>query len=226
MPKRPNLIPTVFLSLLLIAGAGVLIAQDGDNLDYWLDQSEVTDGNIAIEAPTESPADRIPDAALPVVLEEMDGSPVTGWAYRDADRAITVYETASERYRRIPLAACLSIRSTLDAQMENEWRWSETGSNEKIYTGNQYPVAEVSWTFLIADGTEIEGTVKGQTIRFVTDEGDVRRLLLSSKLRGEVGQTVDDLDCFARLVISRRVREDLLDADKTESDADSGDSED
>jgi len=231
MPKRPNIIPTILLSLLLIAGTGMLIAQDGSdpdgsNLDYWLNQSAVADEDVAIEDPTDTLADSIPDTALPVVLEEMDGAFVTGWVYREANRAITVYETEAERYRRVPLAACLEIRSTLDAQMENEWRWSETGSNEKVYTGNQYPLAKVTWTFLIADGSEIEGTVKGQTIRFVTDDGEVRRLLLSTKLRGEVGQTLEDLDCFTRMVISRRAREELLDASETENDADSGDSED
>jgi hypothetical protein len=229
MPKRPNIIPVIALSLLLIAGVMVLVAQDGtdaptDNLDYWLDQSTDATDTSAIDSPPGDEAN-LPAWALPVVVESGTGELATGWAYRDFAKAITVYETAAERYRRIPLAACLSITSTLDARMENEWLWSEMGSNEKIYTGEQYPLADVTWTFLLADGGEIVGTVKGQVIHFAPDTGAPQRLVLPVKVRGETGQMLDDLECVSQIVISRRARDERLIPSEDAENVNSGDSD-
>ncbi len=212
------------------APAGGDGGQGGGNFDYWLERAAPADGETdetpdqqddpaddeagalgadeaAGEADSQGPIAPA-DWALPGVIELSDGTVIAGMLWTAGDEPLEVYVEAEKRWRRVPLAAALSITAVVvEERMENVWRWKGTGEDEKVYTGEQYPFRRFEWTVTIADGSEITGVIKGQAIRVAALAGPSNIRILPERTKGEVGQSLDDLIHVQRIIISREAME-------------------
>ena len=212
--------------------------QGDDNLDYWLKRAraaesrtkasagsagdeddeasdqpsadDTADGTGADEASGEDDSREVaaPSWALPGVIELSAGTIVAGMLWTAGDEPLEVYVEAEKRWRRVPLAAALSITAVVvDERMENVWRWRATGDPQKVYTGEQYPFRRFEWTVKLADASEITGTIKGQAVHVAAAVGPSDSRILSERTKGEVGQALDDLVYARRIIISREAME-------------------
>ena len=225
------------LAVVIVTGVAVVSGQDdapagpapaategeqgGENLDYWLERAtpadggddtsdDTADGTGAAEAPGEDDSGEVaaPSWALPGVMELSDGTVLAGMMWTAGDEPLAVYVEAEKRWRRVPLAAALSITAVVAAErMEDVWRWRATGSPERIYTGEQYPFRRLEWTITLADGGEIRGVIKGQAVYLAGGDGESNGHVLSERTKGDVGQSLDELVHVRRVVISRRAME-------------------
>lgn len=81
---------------------------------------------------------------------------------------------------------------TETAAMEKKWLFKEEGRDEKVYTGEQFPVMEFATRVTFGDGQTAEGHIISQTV-FLRQEGNITRQSLVRKLEGRVNQGLDEL---------------------------------
>jgi len=182
-------------------------AQPG-NMDYWLRR--------ATTAPASQPAPREanpfaaaarefsrPDA-LPGAIQMASGRLAAGGFYTTAGKGLEVWLEPQKRWRHVPLVIIRGIHAVVvSEQLEQEWRWKHTGSDEKVYTGRQRPVRRLQWRVNLVDGTSLTGEIKGQPL-WVERDGKRTLHLLGARTKGDWGQTLEQLDYPARIVFSRR----------------------
>jgi len=182
-----------------------------DNLDYWLGRSEATRTQRAPKRAETSMNPFGGDAfarrdALPGVLELSDGTQIPGGLYTTIGKPWQVYEARTKRWRQIPFAAVLSITAVVvEEKMDPKWRWKAMGVPERVYTGEEYPTRRYQWRFMLADGTNVTGTVKGQPIWVETGRVKSGPFVLHERHKGKVGQPLNDLLYVRKIVVSRRL---------------------
>ncbi len=150
--------------------------------------------------------------ALPGCIELSDGSHHPGMIYLTRDKKLQVYDEQAQRQREVPLQVVKQIDCQVKREwMEKEWRFKETTSDVKMYTGRTYPSREYLHTITLRDGRTISGPLA--SIVYVqpqqsseAKEGkdaeppEAERYLLNKRNKGEPGQTL------AALVYVKRIR--------------------
>ena len=107
-------------------------------------------------APAERESRR--DDAVPGCIELSDGSLHAGLIYLTRDKRLKIYDEKLERQREIPLRVVKQIDCAVKKEwMEREWKYKETTSDEKMYTGRSYPAREYLHTITLHDGRTITG---------------------------------------------------------------------
>jgi hypothetical protein len=180
-----------------------------DNLDYWLRQAQPADPNApGVQDPQKArrePAFRRGDA-LPGAIRLSDGTLLAGGLYTTIARPLAVFVDARKRWRRVPLAAVLSIDAVVTTErMELKWRWKAMGEPEKVYTGEKYPLRKLQWKLRLIDGSTIVGKVKGQPLWIETRDGKKGPFIFHDRQKGEIGSEMDELVYLRRLVVSRKM---------------------
>jgi len=183
-------------------------ADPNDNLDFWLNQAETVneeDFQPASEPAKRTRGPRRPDA-LPGVVELSNGQQLPGLLYTTRGRDWELYDTEDRTWHRIPPITVSSMTAVVDEEeIELEWRWKAMGVDERVYTGNSYPMRRLSWKVKLIDGTTFHGAIKGQPI-FIDLAGSVTGpLTLHEKQKGEFGDTLDDLVYVKQIVVSKRM---------------------
>ena len=219
----------IAISALLAGAAGGLIAPalaqvapkaadpnaPASNLDYWLGQAE-TPASAPASQPASQPAQ--PDAseslradALPGAVRLSDGRTFAGRLYTTRGKPWQVWNEDRQRWQRVPFLTVLSISAVVvEAKLEPKWRWKAMGEPERVYTGESYPTLRLGWRFELIDGTTLTGAVKGQPIWLDAAGRQAGPFILHERMKGKVGQTLDDLVHLQRLVVSRRTMQQVL----------------
>jgi len=202
-------------------------ATPAGNLEYWLGRSKTAstqsapagrDGSGA--GPFDGVAALSRRGALPGVLELSDGTQIAGWLYTTVAKSWQVYEARTKRWRQIPFAAVLSITAVVvEEKMEPKWRWKAMGVPERVYTGREYPTRRYLWRFLLADGTNITGAVKGQPLWVRTGRVKSGPFVLHERDKGEIGQALADLSYVRKIVVSRRLMKAVIQAHRVDKPA-------
>lgn len=149
-----------------------------------------------------------PQDAIFGYAELSDGTVLVGKIYLTRDKRLKIYDDQLQRQREVPLRAIRQIESTVKKEwMEKEWRFKEAALDEKVYTGRQYPSREYVHSITLQDGRTITGPLS--EIVYVEPIADspgarpgqaaARRLLLSKRDKGEVGQSLQSLT-YVRLI--------------------------
>jgi len=205
-------------SCLIVASACLAVAAAGppaatqpaapSNLDYWLDRATTAPAS----QPTAQAADPFaatsgkfsrPDA-LPGAVQMASGKLEAGGIYTTAGKDLKVWVDASNRWRHVPMVIILGIRAVIVSEgYEDEWRWKQGGSDEKVYTGRKRPVRRLQWRIDLADGTALTGEIKGQPV-WVEQNAKRTLHLLGARTKGDWGQGLRQLDYPAHIVFSRR----------------------
>ena len=152
--------------------------------------------------------------ALPGVIELSDGNQLAGGLYTTLEKPWIVWSEATKSWRRVDFLTLLGIEAVVEEQrMELTWRPKGMGEPEKIYTGRKYPMRRMHWQFKLIDGSVVEGSTKGQPV-FVELAGKVSGpFILGERMKGEDGQTLEDLVYVRKIVVSRKMM-DLVIAEK------------
>lgn len=130
-------------------------------------------------------------------------------------REITVFDAEAKEHLVIPFDTILVLRQTvLEEGMERQWRWKEGGSDEKVYTGKSYPWRKHGIELVLADGRTVKGrlasgfpitityTAGRDYVEVETSDGPATECmpmiveetwLIQPKIKGELGETLDDL---------------------------------
>ena len=107
----------------------------------------------AAEPPAINPFGKAPserEDAVPGYVELSDGSIHPGMIYLTRDKRLQIYDEQLQRQREVPLQAVKQIECSVKREwMEREWRFKETTSDEKVYTGRSYPAREYLHTITL-----------------------------------------------------------------------------
>lgn len=102
-------------------------------------------------------------------------------------------EAQSKRYK-VHLDEIAKIESLLeDERMEKKWFFKEDGRDEKVYTGDKYPLRQFITRITFDDGKALEGHILGRALWVDDGQGEPRHLVLRRQMEGKVGQTLKDL---------------------------------
>jgi hypothetical protein len=220
-------INTILAALVLMAAADPPQKTDkpssrpADDIDYWLRRGKPVEEKPSAPAEAGNPFKagkqfRRP-GALPGVVELSDGKRTPGGISTTPGKDWIVWVEEEKRWRHIPPAAVLSISvKMVKEEMVLEWRWKAMGEPEKVYTGRKYPLKRFLWTLHLADGSRITGAIKGQPLWIEPAGGGERQaqlLILHERLKGKIGEKLEDLVHPKRIIISRRVMEQVTQAE-------------
>lgn len=96
--------------------------------------------------------------AVPGYVELSNGQVIAGKVYMTRDKRLKIYDEKLQRQREIPLNRVKQIECiVVSERMEKEWRFRETTSDVKEYTGRSYPAREYRHRITLDDGRVIEG---------------------------------------------------------------------
>ena len=165
--------------------------------------------------------------AVPGRIELSNGAVHSGLIYLTRDKRLQVYDEDLQRQREVPLQAIKQIDCSIKREwLEREWKFKETTSDEKMYTGRHYPAREYLHTITLKNGRTITGPLSAivylQPRQPGTGQSDDRQpeqepehFLLNKRNKGEVGQD------FKSLVYVKRIK---LGKDAVEEGKNGGDS--
>ncbi len=202
--------------LLVVMAIWSPVAAEG-GLDEWLDQDqgptvEVQPGET-IEGGRNPFGHKGPVArpdAVPGVIVLSNGKRIPGYIFTTRYQPLLVYVEQQKRWRRVPLLAVLAIEAVVvEEKMELEWRWKATGEPERVYTGRKYPNRRLQWKLTLIDGTEIVGAIKGRPIWIEYRGVRSDPFVLSERSKGKPGQELSDLVYVRRILVSRRVMQQV-----------------
>jgi hypothetical protein len=139
--------------------------------------------------------------ALPGCIELSDGTFHPGMIYLTRDKRLQIYDEKAQRQREVPLSAVKQIDCQVAREwMEKEWRFKETTSDVKMYTGRTYPSREYLHTITLRDGRTISGPLacivylqpqQSNEAREGKDAepAEAERYFLNKRNKGDPGQT-------------------------------------
>ncbi|MBC7351257.1 MAG: hypothetical protein H5U08_02775 [Thermogutta sp.] len=143
--------------------------------------------------------------AIPGYIELSNGEIIVGKIYMTRDKRLKIYDSQLQRQREIPLNRVKQIECVVVSEkMEKEWRFKETTSDVKEYTGRTYPLREYVHRVTLTDGRTIEGPLS-EVIYIQPDPGtaaktgnyrpeiEPMRYILYKTHKGAVGQDLKSL---------------------------------
>ena len=129
------------------------------------------------------------DDAVPGCLELSDGSVHPGMIYLTRDKRLNIYDDRLQRQREVPLQAVKKVECKVKREwMEKEWKFKETTSDEKIFTGRRYPAREYVHTITLVDGRTITGPLAAIVYVRLAPRQEPERFLLNKRNKGEAGK--------------------------------------
>ncbi len=184
----------------------------------------LTAGLLALgadEPPAINPFGQAPsqrEDAVPGCIELSNGSLHAGLIYLTRDKRLQIYDEKLQRQREVPLQAVKQIDCTIKKEWrEREWKFKETTSDEKMYTGRYYPAREYLHTITLKDGRTITGSLSAivyvQPQRSLNQPDDQQadqepvRFLLNKRNKGEVGQELKYLVYVKRIKLGKEAVE-------------------
>ncbi len=149
----------------------------------------------ADDADAESDKSKPPrDDAVEGCVELSDGTLRPGWIYLTRDKRLKLYDDQQQRQREIPLRAVAKIECRVKREwMEREWKFKETTSDEKIYTGRSYPAREYLHTITLKDGRTVAGPLAAIVYVQPLGKQEAERFLLNKRNKGDLGQDLKTL---------------------------------
>jgi hypothetical protein len=131
---------------------------------------------------------------LPGYAELSDGTVLAGNVYLTRDARLRIFDTVQNRFHEVPLTAVLRIETEVKREwMEEEWRFKENASDEKLKTGRSYPAREYEHSIRLVGGKTLKGTLSA--IVYVETDGakEPRKILLQQRAKGAMGASLKSL---------------------------------
>lgn len=157
--------------------------------------------------------------AVPGHVELSNGLKVPGFIYTTRAKRLKVFNLQREGYEYVPVPACERIEAAVEwERVDEQWRWKEAGSTERVYTGKAYPVRMLKWRLTLHGGHRIEGHILGQPI-YVEHNGKRERFILHKRGKGDLDETLDDLVYIRRVAFGPKAYNEAVDELKAKATA-------
>ena len=155
----------------------------------------------------QSPSER--EDAVPGYVELSDGSIHPGLIYLTRDKRLQVYDQQVQRQREIPLRTVQRIECTVKREwIEREWKFKETTSDEKMYTGRSYPAREYLHTITLSDGRTITSPLSAIVYVEPQPQRKPEQFLLNKRAKGKLGQDLKSLVYVKRIQLGNEAMEE------------------
>lgn len=136
---------------------------------------------------------------VPAVVELSDGARIEGRVQLTDDSLVILDEAQARRYT-VRVAEMAKIETIIERQsMEEKWLFRESGLDDKVYTGEQYPVREYLTRITFHDARQIEGHIMPRAL-YVERGGQRQRFILRRKDEGQPGQMLGSL-VYVRTIV-------------------------
>jgi hypothetical protein len=121
-----------------------------------------------------------------------NGQSLSGNLSSTPDQPLRVWDDDKKEYRDVPFKLVRSMEAkVLWERDEAEWKFKESGSDIKEYSGKTYPARETAYTLTLLNGQRVSG---GVAAPIYVDTPDGQRLLVLHKRdKGNLGQTLKEL---------------------------------
>jgi len=127
----------------------------------------------ALKNPLSRRESSVREDTMPGYIEMSNGEIFPGLLYITRDKRLEVYDVELKRQRTIPIEKIATIEVNVEKEwMEKEYRFKELASNEKMYTGKDYPCRIFTYTLTFDDGRELEGPMSGIIFVQALEEGE------------------------------------------------------
>ncbi len=127
------------------------------------------------------------------VIRLSDGTKLSGKICFTGN-SLRIFHDRQKRHYDVPVKDIDRIDTLIEREyMYEKWIFREDGRDEKIYTGEKYPIRRLNHRVTFSDGKSITGKVLARSLYIRDASGKVRRLALKRKLEGEVGDKLKDL---------------------------------
>ena len=134
-------------------------------------------------------------------VELSDGRTVAGQVALVNDQLI-IHNDAQEKKYTVRLAEMKQLESLVEKEsLEKKWFFKEDGRDEKVYTGEVYPVRYFNTRVTFGDGRTLEGHIISTTALLKVGDDAPERLFLTRQMEGKVGQKLDDLVYVKRIAL-------------------------
>ncbi len=138
---------------------------------------------------------------LPATVHLSDGSALVGRVAVPGD-SILIHVEAQGRRFSVRLAEMQAIENVIETQsMERKWIFKESGLDDKIYTGEHFPVRHYLTNVTFHDGRRLSGHMIAKTL-YVEANEERHRFILRQKQEGDVDEDLTDLTYVRSVVFS------------------------
>ncbi len=135
---------------------------------------------------------KTPAGARAAEIELNDGSKLSGPTWTTTETPFRVWVDEDKTYHDIDLDLVKRIEvHVVDEAMEKDWRWLKEGSDQKVYSGKQYPTIQLTYQFTLVNDQVIEGGVVAPV--YLYDGTKNRTFALYKKYKGALDETLNDL---------------------------------
>lgn len=122
--------------------------------------------------------------------------------------ALELFDLEAKQWRELRLEELARIDAKVRSEaMEKEWRWKESGSDEKVFTGKAYPRRWLDHEITLKDGKRFKAHVRGAVLIVEIERPGAdpvkKRLALKQYERGEAGQKLEDLVYVKAIVVEQ-----------------------
>jgi hypothetical protein len=141
--------------------------------------------------------------AVPGSLQLSDGTVLTSRIFLTRDHGLKVFDEKLQQQREIPLRVVRRVDCTVQREwVENEWRFKENASDDKLYTGRTYPAREYDHTITLKNGSAIKGAISGVVYVESPEGGEPAKFFLHKRDKGEPGTTLQQLIYVRAIVLA------------------------
>jgi hypothetical protein len=121
------------------------------------------------------------------------------------DARLKIFDETTKQHREVPLRAIRRVDCSIDKEwMEQEWRFKENASDEKVYTGRSYPVREYRHKIILRDGRVLEGPLSALIYLERPDGGGRERFVLHKRDKGPIGSDLKSMVYVRTIVLGER----------------------
>jgi len=121
-----------------------------------------------------------------------DGKIHRGTIYTTPGRPLRVWSDQKKKFIDLPMDSIASMEAVVLWEREDpEWRFKESGHDEKVFTGNTYPARETQYRITLTTGDTLTGGIVAPL--YVRVDGQATQFVLNKRSKGEVGKKLGDL---------------------------------
>ena len=143
------------------------------------------------------------DYTVEGTVSTSDGKSASGTLYTTLGKGLVIYDRAEKKNVEFTLPGVMRIEVAVEEEHEEPyWYWKQSGSDEKVFTGKNYPWRKYVTTVTLKDGKKVSGDTSG--IIFLEETGKApERFILHKRQAGAEGQRLPDLVYVKSIVVEK-----------------------
>lgn len=194
--------PHVWLIFLVLCQA---TTQPTDpTMDWLLDSAAPTTQPTTQPAePTTQPSpfiDKVQKGEVEGTIVLSDDTVLSGIISTTPGKPIRLWSDEKKRYFDLPIESIASLEAVILWEREEpEYRFKESGFDEKVFTGHTYPARETQYKVKLLNDDELIGGIVAPL--YIRKDGQTKQFVLHKRDKGAVDQRLKDLVYVKRITL-------------------------